>query len=137
LFTKRFGQLICYMATWSDRVYSEPMNSIHQTYVIQATVDQVWQALVDPEIIEAWGGEIHGTNIAVRSPQMLDQYWYSGDWPHPSRVVFELFAEPDGTRLELSHTNYPASEEDDLAAGWHKYYLGPLQALLEKPAESS
>jgi activator of HSP90 ATPase len=128
------------------------MKSIHQTHVIDAPIERVWQALVDPRLIEAWGGgparmsqqpgdifslwggEIHGTNITVSSPHNLDQYWYSGDWPHPSRVTFELFAENAGTRLELSHTNFPVPEEADLATGWQKYYLGPLKAFLEKAA---
>jgi len=32
------------------------MKSIKQTYRIQAPVSMVWQALVDPEVIERWGG---------------------------------------------------------------------------------
>ena len=126
------------------------MKNIHQTYAIKAPIDKVWQALVDPEVIEEWGGgparmadlpgadfslwdgEIHGTNIAVEKPNLLDQYWYSDDWPHPSRVKFELSAEKDITTLELIHTNFPEPEQEDLAAGWRDYYLGPLKDLLEQ-----
>ena len=70
------------------------MKNIDQTYEIEAPVANVWQALIDPKIIDEWGGgpaemkseagftfklwggEIHGKNIEVVPNKMLVQERY-------------------------------------------------------------
>jgi len=126
------------------------MQEIDQTYEIHAPLARVWQAFVDPAIIEQWGGgpavmsdhkgdtfrlwggDIHGTNIDVISGRVLEQNWYSGnDWPSPSRVTFS-FDEKDGvTTVHLLHQDVPAHERAAIAEGWKDYYLGPIKQLLE------
>lgn len=125
------------------------MKTISQTYEIKAPAADVWQALVDPKVIEAWGGgpavmddkegtefslwggSIHGKNLDVISNKKLVQDWFSEDWPEPSKATFELIAKPNGTRLEFSQVNVPDDEVDEIADGWRDFYLGPLKDYLE------
>ncbi len=127
------------------------MKIIKQTYNIKAPVEKVWQALVDPKIInkwgggpaakmddkvgtefKLWGGDIRGKNTKVVKKVELAQNWISGDWPTPSKLVFKLSAVKGGTQVDLIQTGVPAEDIDDIADGWKEYYLGPLKDFLEK-----
>ena len=126
------------------------MKTITQTYTIKAPVEKVWEALVDPAMIEKWGGgpavmddnvgtefslwggDIYGTNTKVVPNKILEQDWYGGEWEKPSKVIFKL-SEKDGvTTLDLVHTDLPEESESDFADGWKNYYCGPLKELVEK-----
>jgi activator of HSP90 ATPase len=125
------------------------LKKIRQTYHIRAPISRVWLALVDPKVIDAWGGgparmdarvgtrfalwggDIHGTNTRVVKQEMLVQDWYGGDWPEPSRVKFTLQAEEHGTKVILVHDGIPDEEVDAIRAGWRDYYLGPMKEYLE------
>jgi uncharacterized protein YndB with AHSA1/START domain len=126
---------------------------IHKTYVIDAPVAAVWEALTDPAVIERWGGgpvvmaaepgfafsfwdsDIHGTVLEVDPGRSMLQEWYGGDWAEPSHARFTLHPDPGGgTRLELDHTGVPDDEGADFDAGWDDYYLGPLKSLVESEA---
>ncbi len=122
---------------------------IKQSYHIHATPEQVWQALVDPKIIEQWSGspavmddqvgtkfslwdgDMYGTNTEVIAHKKLAQDWYGGKWDKPSKVTFTLRMGDHGVDLELIHTNLPDGTQDDFAAGWKDYYLGEIQQMLE------
>ena len=82
--------------------------TIKKVYKISATVDKVWNALVDPSVINEWGGgpskmdskigtdfelwngDIYGKNIEVVPKGKLVQEWFGGDWAKPSIVTFTL-----------------------------------------------
>lgn len=85
------------------------MGQIRQIYKIHAPISKVWQALVDPRIIEKWGGgpaimsnkegfnfslwggEIHGTNTKIKPEATLEQDWYSEkNWTKPSKPYFYI-----------------------------------------------
>lgn len=126
------------------------MKTIRQTYEISASVKSVWQALVDPKIIEKWGGgpanmdskvgtkfslwggDIYGKNVKVSENKELVQEWLGGDWENPSKVTFILKEKGGKIELNLLHEDVPDEEEKDIDEGWKKYYLGPLKELLEK-----
>lgn len=126
------------------------MKNIKQTYLIKADIDKVWQALTDPKVIDKWGGgsaemdekegtkfslwagDIHGINTNVIRHEKLVQDWYSGDWKNPSSVTFTLTPENNSVRVDLLHEDVPDEAEADIADGWKRYYLGPLQNFLEK-----
>ncbi len=126
------------------------MKAIKKSYKIAVPADKVWEALVDPEIIDKWGGgpstmdskvcfefklwggDIYGKNIEVVPQKRLVQEWFGGDWPKPSIVTFTLKSEGNGTILELEQINIPEEEADDIDQGWDEYYLGPMKELLEK-----
>lgn len=126
---------------------------IKQTYLINAPIKKVWQALVDPKIIDdwgggeakmaeeegfefsLWGGDIHGKNIKVIKNKKLIQDWMSGPpaggWGEYSKVTFNLSEKDDKTKLELIHEGIPDKEAKEIADGWKRYYLGPLKELVE------
>lgn len=125
------------------------MTEISRSYEIKASIDDVWKALVDPEQIvvwtgetavmrpeegfefSLWGGDIWGTNRVVIPNQELEQDWYSGAWDKPSKVSIVLFPEGETTRISLTHTDFPATEKDDLTQGWDDYYFGAIKEYLE------
>lgn len=125
------------------------MKTIKQKYLIKAPIEKVWQALVDPSIIDdwgggpaemddkvgsdfkLWGGDIHGRNLKVTKNKQLVQEWYGGDWDQPSRVTFTLTEKGPKTEVQLLHENVPDNEVKSIEDGWSKYYLGPLKQLLE------
>lgn len=125
------------------------MSDVRKSYLIDAPPADVWRALVEPKVIEAWGGgpaemtpepgaafslwggDIHGTVTAVEPGRRLVEDWYGGDWPAPSTVTFTLSEEPCGTRLTLEQTGVPDEEAADIDAGWDDYYLGPIKTLLD------
>ena len=126
------------------------MKTIKQVYHIKAPLEKVWQALVDPKVMDEWsggpakmtakegssfslwGGDIHGTNLEIVDKSTLVQEWYSGDWPTPSKVSFTLANDKGETKVELLHENVPKEDADDIAEGWDIYYLGVIKEFLEK-----
>ncbi len=125
------------------------MSEISKVYLIQAPVSAVWQALIDPvQIAEwtdatavmraeegfdfsLWAGDIWGKNTKVVVEKTLEQDWYGGEWDEPSKVVINLSAEGEGTKVELKHTEFPEAEKDDFAEGWDDYYFGAIKQYLE------
>lgn len=126
------------------------MKTFKHTYIIKAPKEKVWQALVDPKIIDdwgagpakmseeenfefsIWGGDIHGKNLEVKKEEKLVQDWMAGDWDEFSKVTFSLSEQNGKTKLELLHENVPDNEVEEIEDGWKRYYLGPLKDLLEK-----
>lgn len=126
------------------------MKTIKQEYLVDASVEKVWKALVDSKQIEGWGagpakmnskvgtkfslwgGDIHGENTKVVENKLLEQDWFGGDWEEPSKVRFTLSKENGKTFVALLHENIPDKEADSIDDGWHRYYLGPLKEYLEK-----
>jgi uncharacterized protein YndB with AHSA1/START domain len=126
------------------------MKTIKQTYHINAPIEKVWEALINPEHINGWGGgpakmtnkkgekfslwggQIHGTNTDVVAPNTLVQQWYGGKWLQASTATFSLEEEKNGTKVTLLHTDVPDEEAEDIESGWKEYYLGPLKKYVEK-----
>lgn len=126
------------------------MKTIKQSYTINAPIQDVWQALVDPKIIDLWGGgpasmddkvgtkftlwggDIYGKNLKVSESSELIQEWFGGKWEKPSKVTFTLKVKGSKTEVNLLHEDVPDEEAKDISEGWKKYYLGPLKELLEK-----
>lgn len=127
----------------------EHVKTIYQTYIIDADLDRVWSAFVDPDQIDKWGagpakmsategekfqlwgGEIQGKNLKVINKQKIVQQWYEQDWEKPSRVTFLFLEEGGKTKIELTHENVPDSKVDDILYGWKRYYLGEIKKYLE------
>lgn len=122
---------------------------IKQIYEISAPAEKVWQALTDPEIIEQWsgalavmdadestefslwGGDIWGKNTKMIPNKLIEQDWYGGKWPEPSKLTIEFSEEGGATSIILTHVDVPEKEEQDFADGWRDYYFGPMKDLLE------
>lgn len=126
------------------------MSTIKQKYKIKASIDKVWEALVDPKVIEEWGGgpavmsdtkgaefklwggEIWGKNLEVIKNKKLVQEWFGGEWDKPSRVTFTLKGNHNKTELSLLHEDLPENEVQDIDDGWRKYYCGEIKKLIEE-----
>lgn len=115
-----------------------------------APLNKVWEALVDPKVIDKWGagpakmsdkegsefklwgGDIHGTNIKVVKNKKMTQEWYGENFKKASRVTFTLTYKDGRTTVYLLHESVPDDELDDISDGWQKYYLGEIKNLLEQ-----
>src|SRR3989344_7076547 len=125
------------------------MKSIQQKYIINAPLAKVWQALVDPSLIEdwgggpakmgdqagfefeLWGGDIYGKNIEVVPQSKLVQEWTAGAWNQPSKVTLTLAGKGNKTTVELLHEDVPDGETLEFEDGWKTNYLGPLKEYAE------
>ena len=117
---------------------------------MNASPEEVFNAFVDPAIIEQWsgspaemdantgkefklwGGSIWGTNLEVIPGQKLVQEWWDESFDAASKVTFTLKPDGNGTIVEMVHEDIPDAEYDNIDNGWRDYYLGPMQGLFEK-----
>jgi len=127
--------------------YLTKMATIKKTYQIRTSLEKVYEALTDPELIEEWsgddaimtesnlpfsfwGGSIHGVNKMVTKNKIV-QDWKEEHWESYSLVTF-LLSESEGvTTLELIHEDVPERSAKSIDKGWDKYYLSPLKEMLE------
>lgn len=129
------------------------MKSIHQTYFINSSIEEVWKALTDPKYINGWGGgpakmddkvgskfslwdgSIWGTNIEVIPQKKLKQEWYSENeakkWDKPSIATFNLREDSGKVRIDFVHENVPGEDLKNISDGWKDYYLGSLKKYIE------
>ena len=125
------------------------MKTIKQQYTIHAPVDKVWKALVDPKVINKWGGgpakmndkegaifslwggDIHGKNVKVTPGKNLIQEWFGGAWDEASVLTLTFSQKGESTTVDLLHEKVPDNEAKDIADGWEDYYMGPLKKFVE------
>ena len=124
------------------------MKSLIKEYKIHASIDEIFEALTDPDIIEEWSGDyaemdarpggkfslwegsIHGENKEI-SKNKIVQEWYEEGWEKPSKLTM-TFEENNGiTNVKLIHINIPDGSLESIKEGWDKYYMGPLIELVE------
>ena len=121
------------------------MKDFRKYYSISASTDDVYAALTNPVTIQLWTGEpaemstiagsefslwdgsIVGRNIEFEPGKKLVQQWYFGDQPEESIVTILLHAKGMGTSVELTHTNIPDEDYDDMADGWNNSYFASLR----------
>src|SRR5689334_8567678 len=95
------------------------MASIHQEVSLKAAPSAVYKAIMSSDehsaftgapadisaeeggAFSAFGGQIHGRNIALVPDQRIVQAWRAGSWPEGVYSVarFELASEGPGTKL--------------------------------------
>lgn len=127
------------------------MKNIKKNYIINASIEKVWDALINPSTIEKWGGgpvkmddhvgtkfslwggEIWGKNLEVKKENKLVQEWWSkGELSEkPSTVTFSLIKKGEKTELKFIQTEVPEQYEKQLDHGWDDFYLGAMKELLE------
>jgi uncharacterized protein YndB with AHSA1/START domain len=131
------------------------MNTIKQTYLINASPAEVWRALTDPEVIEAWSdadaefepivgveyalwdGSICGEIVEVVPRKKLVQTWQPDNWERTDSVVtFALKSVGKKTRVDLLHENVEGFDYAGTSEGWDAYYLGAIKRMFDtKPAK--
>jgi len=126
------------------------MKDFRKYYTIAAPAEDVYTALTNPVTIELWTGEpaemstlpgsefslwdgsIVGRNLEFEPGKKLVQHWYFGDQADDSIVTILLHAKGLGTSVELTHTNIPDEDFDDIEDGWNNYYFGALRAFYKE-----
>lgn len=126
------------------------MNRIEQTYIINASPEEVWAALTDPTLQAKWTGQraqydarvggryqlfddyVTGEIVEAEAPNKLSQTWKPNDWTiDNSMVSFVLKKVPEGTQVELLHENVQPEDFEGTNEGWNQYYLGAIKTMLE------
>ena len=121
------------------------MKDYKKYFVIPAPPEDVYIALTNPATLQLWTGEVAimsrepgsefslwddsivGKNLEFEKNKRIVQQWYFGeDEAEPSIVTFKLHPNPDGTSLELRHTNIPDEAYDDIVEGWNEVYFASL-----------
>ena len=121
------------------------MKDFKKYFIIPAAPEDVYHALTLPTTLELWTGEpaemseepnsefslwdgsIVGKNLVFEPNKKIVQQWYFGDQPEASIVTIYLHPHKQGTSVELSHTNIPDKDFDDIVEGWNSAYFGALQ----------
>ncbi len=109
-----------------------------------ATPDEVWAALTEPEQVRNWFAEM---TIEPRAGGSVTFQWATGEtdggvvrafdpprtfeytWEDGSVIRFEVRPDGDGTRLVLDHTGLTPEQALGVGPGWHAH-LDALEALL-------
>jgi activator of HSP90 ATPase len=115
-------------------------------YILAGTPEEVYMALTNPVSLRLWtneeavmstepgsefslwDGSIVGKNLEFIENKKIVQQWYFGDGTE-SIVTIKLHALPEGTSVELRHTNIPAEDYEDIVDGWNETYFGNLSVF--------
>ncbi len=121
------------------------MKDFKKYYLLSAPPDEVYKALTLPTTIELWTGEaaemstqsgdefslwdgsIVGKNLEFVPDKKIVQQWYFGEQLQASIVTLSLHPHKQGTSVELTHTNIPDEDYEDILQGWNESYFGSLQ----------
>jgi len=121
------------------------MKDLKKYYIIPATPEDIFLALTNPATIQLWSGDpaemstepgsefslwegtISGKNLAFENNKKIMQEWYFGDQEATSIVTIKLHSHKQGTSVELTHTNIPEAEFENIVDGWNHNYFGALE----------
>ena len=121
------------------------MKDFKKYYTIPAAPEDVYHALTVPATIQLWTGEpaemplesgaefslwdgsIVGKNLEFDPGKKIIQQWYFGEQSEASIVTIILHPNKQGTSVELSHTNIPDTDYEDIVQGWNEAYFGSLE----------
>ena len=124
------------------------MKDFKKRYTLNATPQDVYNAMTNPLMIEIWTGEpvvmstdpgsefeiwdgaITGQNVEFVPDKLIVQRWFFGE-EEDSNVTFKLHPDRKGTWVELLQTNIPDNAYDNMVEGWDVDYFGNLQQLYE------
>jgi uncharacterized protein YndB with AHSA1/START domain len=126
------------------------MKQIEQTYIINAPIEKIWQALTAADMAERWGagpakvdarvggeysywdGDIHGVFTKLVPLKLIEQDWYGHDNPTwKYKVAFTLEGDEKTTTVHLVYSGDILDEQKDIA-DWRSYYFEPIKKLLER-----
>lgn len=125
------------------------MPVIHKIYEINASPEEVFDALLNPELIQdwsgdeaqmnakvggtfsLWGGQLFGTNTEIVKNKKIVQDWSYDQMVEGSIVTFNISSKDKGTVLELIQEEVPEKSFNSLSDGWDTYYLGAIQDMFD------
>jgi activator of HSP90 ATPase len=125
------------------------MKQFKKHFNLNGTPAEVYNALVNPLMLEIWTGEpvvmseepgsefslwdgsITGRNLEFVKDAKIVQEWFFGEQDEPSVVTIKLHPKGKGTTIEVLHTNIPDDAYDNIVEGWISDYLDGLDQLFE------
>ena len=123
------------------------MKDLKSYFVVNATPEDVYNALTNKKMLEIWtgedaemqpepgtefslwGGSISGINLAFEENKEIVQQWFFGEQEEKSIVTLRLHPHKKGTSIELRHTNIPDEAFDNISEGWETDYFNALKEL--------
>jgi activator of HSP90 ATPase len=126
------------------------MKEFKKYTILHATPEDIYNALVNPVMLELWTGEpakmseepgsefslwdgsITGKNIEFVRNSKIIQEWDFGDQEETSLVTIKLHPSGKNTSLEIRQTNIPDDSFENIKEGWLEEYLGGLEQLFEE-----
>jgi activator of HSP90 ATPase len=120
------------------------MKDYKKYYIIPASPEEVYKALTIEPTIELWTGanaqmqaepdtefslwddSIVGKNLVFEENKKIVQQWYFGEENEDSIVTIKLHPHKQGTSVELTHTNIPDEDYDNITDGWNTDYFGSI-----------
>jgi activator of HSP90 ATPase len=124
------------------------MKEFKKRYTLNATPQDVYNAMTNPLMIEIWTGEpvvmstepgsvfeiwdgaITGENMEFVQDKLIVQRWFFGE-EEDSIVTIKLHPDRKGTLVELHKTNIPDNAFENMVEGWDQDYFGNLKQLYE------
>mgnify|MGYP001758476000 FL=1 len=123
--------------------------SVHVSANLAVSQADLWDLLTNPLRIPMWsrapaqfssnkganfslfGGNISGSIVEVSQPNKLVQSWRVPQWPanHYGTLTTELTQGDDSTKLQLTLTGVPTSEEENAHSGLENYYIRGLKSI--------
>lgn len=125
------------------------MKNFKKHFQLSAAPADIYNALVNPVMLEIWTGEpavmseepgsefslwdgsITGRNIEFDKDARIVQEWYFGEQDEPSVVTIKLHPKGKGTSMEVLHTNIPDDAFENIIEGWNTDYMEGLEQLFE------
>ncbi len=126
------------------------MKEFKKYVTLHAAPEDVYNALVNPVMIELWTGEpavmseepgsefslwdgsITGRNMEFVKNNKIVQSWDFGDQEEPSMVTIKLHPSGKSTSMEIRHINIPDESFENIRDGWMEDYIGGLEQLFEE-----
>ncbi|MFA6060894.1 MAG: SRPBCC family protein [Taibaiella sp.] len=127
------------------------MKDYKKYYIINASPEELYIALTNPDTIRLWSGEpaemstepgtefslfdgsIEGKNLEFEEHKKIVQEWYFGEEEEtPSIVTIKLHPHADGTSVELRHNNIPDEAYEDMVEGWNDVYFEALSEFYDE-----
>lgn len=124
------------------------MQSLKKYYKLQASPEDVYNALTNPLMIEIWTGEkaefraeagtdfslwdgsILGKNLRFEPNKLIEQIWYFDDVE--SKVIIKLHPDKNYTSVELRHSDIPDEAFENIRDGWDDDFWGALEELFNE-----
>src|SRR3990172_373942 len=126
--------------------------SFQITVLLPAGPREVFRALTDAKVLSQWSGQrgkveprvggrvemfdgwVKGRVRIFKPDESLSYTWLPGDWPNgaeASLVTYSLTKSRSGTKVRLTHSNFPNPKElKNHKNGWTEYVFDPLKEYL-------